>query len=78
MSQIELGHPHVVAAWLYVRLDGPGEMKTVLAVETSLNLDPNDRAYDEGALVDLSNKIWEYLASHRHIEAAEIVPIKIV
>ena len=77
MSQVEFGHPHVLAAWVFVKMDHPGEMKTVLAVETSLNLNPNDRAYDEGALVDLGNKVWEYLAHHRYIESAEIVPIKI-
>jgi hypothetical protein len=77
MSQVEFNDPHVMAAWVAVQMNRPGEMKTILVVETSLNLNQEDKAYDSDSIKSLAHKVWAYLAAHDYIESAELVPIKI-
>jgi hypothetical protein len=46
MSQVEFNDPHVMAAWVAVQMNRPGEMKTILVVESAAEarLHPWDRS----------------------------------
>jgi hypothetical protein len=73
MQQDLIEDPHAISSWLKVRLTRDG-MMTVLVVETNLVLNAQDPDFDTVAVNSLFAKVQEYLATHEHIDSADIEP----
>lgn len=72
---ISIPNKHAGTTWLSVNVDRNGLIKTILKVETTLNLNPMHPAHNTSEFASLQADIVEYMKANPHIDSADILQI---
>ena len=73
---MSIDHIHAQNVWFAVE-GSVNDLKTVVVVETNLNLDTQHPDYDDQAMTSLLEVVRRFLAQNKgHVDAMRIVPAR--